>query len=277
MKVHWSISTAKDFQTLVGGRDSIGSQRQGTLQTQTGPFFRTRTAGDHQPRDWSVHGYQASLRGGQAHHGHGPCRQKPKLPLGRVSRSIAGMDAHTHGFYSFELQFGFANPTLADQYLFLDVGLSARWQLERRPRPRDGLQFHRYRNSSLGSNIGFNLDTLVYFDIAPLQPEQVRTVEAGYRTTLGEKLCLDANYYDWYTNFIGYNLGLDLLFENPSFPEFITGVDCTLCRQQFEPSPNPGASLGFNYFPRRQLHPQRQLQLEQVGEDGRGRPHHFRL
>ncbi|MDP7434661.1 MAG: hypothetical protein QF427_00370, partial [Flavobacteriales bacterium] len=107
-----------------------------------------------------------------------------------------------------------------------------------------------YRNSSLGSNIGFNLDTLVYFDIAPLQPEQVRTVEAGYRTTLGEKLYLDANYYfSWYTNFIGYNLGLDLLFENPSFPEFITGVDVyRYAANSLNQVQTQGASLGFNYF-----------------------------
>jgi len=107
-----------------------------------------------------------------------------------------------------------------------------------------------YRNSSSGANIGFNLDTLVYFDIAPLVPEQVRTVEAGYRTTLGERLYLDANYYfSWYTNFIGYNLGLDVLFQNPAFPDFITGVDVyRYAANSLNQVQTQGASLGLNYF-----------------------------
>lgn len=143
------------------------------------------------------------------------------------------------------------NPTLADQYLFLDVGPATLvGNLNGAQDLVTVSSFIDYRNSSLGSNIGFNLDTLVYFDIAPLQPEQVRTVEAGYRTTLGEKLYLDANYYfSWYTNFIGYNVGLDLLFENPSFPEFITGVDVyRYAANSLNQVQTQGASLGFNYF-----------------------------
>ena len=143
------------------------------------------------------------------------------------------------------------NPTLADQYLFLDVGPATLVGNLNGAQDLVTVQsFIDYRNSSSGSNIGFNLDTLVYFDIAPLRPEQVRTVEAGYRTTLGEKLYLDANYYfSWYTNFIGYNLGLDLLFENPSFPEFITGVDVyRYAANSLNQVQTQGASLGFNYF-----------------------------
>ena len=143
------------------------------------------------------------------------------------------------------------NPTLADQYLFLDVGPATLvGNLNGAQDLVTVSSFIDYRNSSSGSNIGFNLDTLVYFDIAPLQPEQVRTVEAGYRTTIGEKLYLDANYYfSWYTNFIGYNLGLDLLFENPSFPEFITGVDVyRYAANSLNQVQTQGASIGFNYF-----------------------------
>lgn len=143
------------------------------------------------------------------------------------------------------------NPTLADQYLFLDVGPATLVGNLNGAQDLVTVQsFIDYRNSSSGSNIGFNLDTLVYFDIAPLQPEQVRTVEAGYRTTLGEKLYLDANYYfSWYTNFIGYNLGLDLLFQNPSFPDFITGVDVyRYAANSLNKVQTQGASLGFNFF-----------------------------
>ena len=143
------------------------------------------------------------------------------------------------------------NPTLADQYLFLDVGPATLvGNLEGAQNLVTVQSFIDYRNSSSGANIGFNLDTLQYFDIAPLRPEQVRTLEAGYRTTLGEKLYLDANYYfSWYTNFIGYNLGLDVLFENPSFPEFVTGVDVyRYAANSLNQVQTQGASLGFNYF-----------------------------
>lgn len=38
----------------------------------------------------------------------------------------------------------------------------------------------------------------------PLQPEQIRTLEVGYRSVLFEKLYIDATaYFSWYTNFIG--------------------------------------------------------------------------
>ena len=90
-----------------------------------------------------------------------------------------------------------------------------------------------------------NLDTLQYFDIAP-SPEQVRTVEG--LPHLGGSI--GRNYYfSWYTHFIGYNLGLDVLFENPSFPEFITGVDVyRYAANSLNQVQTQGASLGFNYF-----------------------------
>ena len=43
--------------------------------------------------------------------------------------------------------------------------------------------------------------------------------------------------------------GLDLLFENPSFPEFITGVDVyRYAANSLNQVQTQGASLGFNYF-----------------------------
>ncbi len=143
------------------------------------------------------------------------------------------------------------NPTLADQYLFLNVGPATLvGNLEGAQDLVTVQSFINYRNSSSGTNIAFNLDTLQYFDIAPLRPEQVRTLEAGYRTTLGEKLYLDANYYfSWYSHFIGYNIGLDVQFENPQFPEFITGIDVyRYAANSLNQVQTQGASLGFNYF-----------------------------
>ena len=58
-----------------------------------------------------------------------------------------------------------------------------------------------------------NRDTLVYFNIDPIRPEKVRTLEIGYRATLGEKFYVDGGYYfSVYQDFIGYNIGLRALF-----------------------------------------------------------------
>jgi outer membrane receptor protein involved in Fe transport len=133
------------------------------------------------------------------------------------------------------------NPTLADQYLFLDVGpaiLSGNLlgvtdliTLE---------SFSDYRNT-------LDTDTLRYFNIDPIRPEQVRTFEVGYRTTVWNMLYVDASYYfSTYTNFIGFNIGIDAEFGENGFPTDI---------QAFRYSANSlnqvqtqGFSIGMNYF-----------------------------
>ena len=143
------------------------------------------------------------------------------------------------------------NPTLADQYLYLDVGPAT---LVGNLNGAENLvtvqSFVDYRNSASGLDSRLNRDTLVYFDIAPLQPERVRTLETGYRTTLGEKLYIDANYYySWYQNFIGYNIGLDLFFQDPNLPDAVTGLDVyRYAANSLNTVETQGASLGFNYF-----------------------------
>ena len=134
------------------------------------------------------------------------------------------------------------NPTLADQYLFLDVGPAI---LAGNLNGVEDLitleSFSDYRNSQ-------NPDDIRYFDIAPIRPEQVRTVEAGYRTTLFDKLYVDAGaYYSVYTNFIGFNIGLNADFDP------VTGGVSNI--QAFRYSANSlsevqtsGVSIGLNYY-----------------------------
>lgn len=114
------------------------------------------------------------------------------------------------------LRFSFSsalrNPTLADQYLYLDVGPAI---LSGNLEGADSLitleSFADYRNT-------LNTDTLAYFSIDPVQPEQVRTVEIGYRTILWESLYIDAGYYfNQYRNFLGFNIGIDADFGNSGF------------------------------------------------------------
>jgi outer membrane receptor protein involved in Fe transport len=97
------------------------------------------------------------------------------------------------------------NPTLADQFLYYNVGRAI---LLGNLNGYDSLV-------TIPSLIDFintqKKDTLNYFNVAPIQPERVRTIEAGYRTTLFNHLYLDMNvYYSYYRNFIGYKLGADV-------------------------------------------------------------------
>lgn len=144
------------------------------------------------------------------------------------------------------LRFSFSsairNPTLADQYLFYNVG----------------------RAILIGNLNGFNdlltieslreyLNTrdrskLSYFDVAPIQPEQVRTIEAGYRNTFFDKIYVDATYYySFYQDFIGYNIGVDAAFDQ------LTGLPSRV--QAYRVAANAkdrvttqGFSIGSSYY-----------------------------
>ena len=134
------------------------------------------------------------------------------------------------------------NPTLADQYLDLNVGPAI---LRGNLQGVDSLitleSFTNYRSS-------LNTDTIEYFNIDAIRPEQVRTFEIGYRTTIGKKLYADAGYYfSSYTNFIGFNIGLDADFDAA------TGLPTDI--QAYRYSANSknnvrtqGFSIGLNYY-----------------------------
>jgi len=144
--------------------------------------------------------------------------------------------------FRFSFSSAIRNPTLADQYLFYNVG----------------------RAILIGNLDGFNdlitvesiqdfqntLDSevLEFFDVDPIRPERVRTVEVGYRTTLWERLFVDATYYySFYTDFIGFNLGVDATFSQGS------GLPTSL--QVYRVAANAtddvttqGFSIGTNYY-----------------------------
>ena len=153
------------------------------------------------------------------------------------------------------------NPTLADQYLFYNVG---------RAILIGNLNGH-------GTDYGENLvtieslinylspaspskDSLKFFSVKPIQPEKAKSTEIGYRTTLFNKFYIDANYYyTRYTDFIGYKIGA----------KFIGGDTINLAQdtgyfmnensiQAYRMAANSentvttqGASIGINYY----LHP----------------------
>ncbi len=138
---------------------------------------------------------------------------------------------------------GVRNPTLSDQYLNLNVGratllgnLSGAQNLITVPSLLD------YFNSP-------NLDPskLEYFDIDPIRPERVKTGEIGYRTTLFNKLYVDAGYYySVYNDFLGFKIGVDAEFGQGGLPlrtnvyRYAANSDSTVTTQGF--------SIGLNYY-----------------------------
>ena len=134
------------------------------------------------------------------------------------------------------------NPTLADQYLFLDVG----------PAILSG-NLNGVKNlvtfESLFDWLGtLNPNDIEYFDIDPVKPERVRTFEVGYRTTLFNSLYVDAGYYySIYNDFIGFNLGADVSIDQA------TGrpLDVQIFRfaaNSINEVTTQGLSVGLNYY-----------------------------
>lgn len=134
------------------------------------------------------------------------------------------------------------NPTLADQYLFYNVGRAI--LIGNLDGFNDLITIESFRTTL---NTG-RLDSIEYFDIAPIRPEKVKTLEVGYRTTLGEHLFLDATYYySFYDDFIGFNFGIDASFDpTTSLP---VGVQAyRVAANAKDRVTTQGFSLGANYY-----------------------------
>ena len=89
-----------------------------------------------------------------------------------------------------------------------------------------------------------------FFNIAPLRPNRSSPLRWDTGPRLWDKLYLDGSwYYSQYTNFIGYNIGLDVSFQNPSFPEAVTGIDVfRYAANSINDVRTTGASIGANWY-----------------------------
>jgi len=135
------------------------------------------------------------------------------------------------------------NPTLADQYLYYNVGRAI---LIGNINGIDSLVTVPSVFSFFGSQ---DTDSLEYFNVASIRPEKVKTIEVGYRATFWNRVYVDMSYYySFYTNFIGYKVGVDLEYDpqTNNTPTYI---------QAYRVAANPkdmvttqGYSIGFNYF-----------------------------
>lgn len=134
------------------------------------------------------------------------------------------------------------NPTLTDQYLFYNVGRAILIG------NLDGFK-NLITIESLGDYLNtLNLDLLEYFDIDPIRPEKVKTLELGYRRTLFDKLYVDATYYySFYTDFIGFNFGVEGVFDRSTrLP--ISIQPYRVAANARDQVTTQGFSIGMNYY-----------------------------
>jgi iron complex outermembrane recepter protein len=132
------------------------------------------------------------------------------------------------------------NPTLADQYLYYNVGRAILLG------NLSGFDSLVTVNSFIDYLDSLNTNRLQYFNVAPIRPEQVRTVELGYRVML-KKLYLDMGYYySWYTNFIGFNLGLDVNISSFGLPSSVQAYRVAANATSIVTT--QGFAIGGNYY-----------------------------
>ncbi|NND95062.1 MAG: TonB-dependent receptor [Flavobacteriales bacterium] len=141
------------------------------------------------------------------------------------------------------------NPTLADQYLYYNVGraillgnVGGRFEAG-----SDSLitleSFADYRTN-------LSRDTLDYFNVESIRPEKVKTIELGYRGKVSESLFIDGGvYYSRYTDFIGFELGISADFD----PVVINSPPSNVIAYRVASNAKStvtttGASIGFNYY-----------------------------
>lgn len=136
------------------------------------------------------------------------------------------------------------NPTLQDQYLNYNVGVAT---LKGNLSGYEGLiTSESFREFLDSPNLNRNL--LEYFDVPPIVPEKVRTIEVGYRATLFKKAYLDASYYfSLYEDFIGFVVGVDAQFsDGVNLPQNVSVYRVSANAQSRVTT--QGFSVGMNYY-----------------------------
>ncbi|MCC5918981.1 MAG: carboxypeptidase-like regulatory domain-containing protein [Cryomorphaceae bacterium] len=140
------------------------------------------------------------------------------------------------------------NPTLQDQYLYYNVGRAI---LLGNLNGRDSLVPTENVTEYLGKTPTERQNHVwEYYDVAPVRPERVQTIEAGYRTTIWNKLFLDMNYYySFYRDFIGFNIGADIFLDNTIFGDPFTGLQVyRVAANATDRVTTQGFTIGYNYY-----------------------------
>lgn len=132
------------------------------------------------------------------------------------------------------------NPTLLNQYMYYNVG---RAKLVGNIAGYDSLVTIESLRDYYYTQ---NPDTLSYFNLDPIAPEKVKSIEIGYRGVLWNKLYVDMNYYfNSYTNFIGYVTGADIkILQNGPYIKDVYRI----ATNSKENITTQGATIGLNYY-----------------------------
>lgn len=142
------------------------------------------------------------------------------------------------------------NPTLTDQYLYYQVGRAV--LLGNLDGYKDLLTTESIIQFYDSSKSSFKF--LDYFDVDPVRPEKVKTIEGGYRGTLFNRIYVDINgYYSIYNDFIGYQVGV--VADTFSIPIFGGNLNDMVIKNAVRVASNAksdvttqGISLGLSYY-----------------------------
>jgi len=145
-------------------------------------------------------------------------------------------------FFRVSFSSAIRNPTLSDQFLFLDVGratLSGNL---------DGVRDLVTIESLVDFINAPAVEKLDSFDIDPVRPEEVKTFEVGFRSTIFDKLFIDGGYYfSIYDNFLGFNIGADVTLD--ALSNLPTNIDVfRYSANSSNTVTTQGFSIGLNYF-----------------------------
>lgn len=137
----------------------------------------------------------------------------------------------------------YTSPTILQSHAFIPVDLSA--------------VFPGYALLIKGNTEGYEIQDAsgnVVNTIAPTSPEEVNSMELGYKGAFGEKLFVDiVGYYSWYKNFIGASNIADgiqtIAYQNGS-PVLAPGSTNTLVTTfiNFGEAEVQGFDVGLNYY-----------------------------
>ncbi len=141
------------------------------------------------------------------------------------------------------------NPTLQDQYLYYNTGRAILLG------NINGFDSLITTESALIFNNSQDREDLIYFNVAPIRTEKVKTIEVGYRNLIKDALYIDASYYySFYKDFIGYNIAIDSeispftnQFNWSTFQIYRIATNAT------DVVTTQGASIGLNYYTKKFL------------------------
>lgn len=147
-------------------------------------------------------------------------------------------------FFRISFSSAIRNPTLTDQYLYLNVGRAIlSGNLNGTDSLYDVASFTNYLNTLKRSDLDSGR-----FVVPGIQPEKVKSIEIGYRTTLWDKIYVDGSYYfSMYDDFLGYRIGVTAKIEASSgIPQNVQAY--RYAANSLNRVTTQGFSVGMNYY-----------------------------